>query len=82
MNNIARQVKTLIAELLGVEVSEVVAEANLTDDLGADQEDLQDLTTALEETFDITLADQELTEGIHVQEVIHLVQDKQAHPTS
>jgi len=45
--------------LLGVELSEVVPEARILDDLGADSLDVVELVMALEEAFDIEIPDDE-----------------------
>jgi len=60
---LADQVRSLIAEQLGVDSAEMTPEANILDDLGADSLDVVELVMALEETFDIEISDDD-AEGI------------------
>lgn len=57
------QVRAILAEQLGVEVSEVKPEANILDDLGADSLDVVEMVMSLEEAFDIEVPDEEV-EGL------------------
>ena len=50
----------LVASQLGVEIDEVVPEARILDDLGADSLDVVELMMALEESFDITVPDEDV----------------------
>jgi len=56
---VENKVKSIIAEKLSVEKDEVIPEANFIDDLGADSLDLVELIMALEEAFDLEIADEE-----------------------
>ena len=63
-------------EVLSVEESAVVPEANFGDDLDADSLDLVELVMALEEEFDVSVEEEEL-EGIEtVGQAFDLVQGK------
>ena len=57
------KVKSIIAEQLGVEASEVTKKASFTDDLGADSLDIVELVMAFEEEFGIEIPDED-AEGI------------------
>jgi acyl carrier protein len=57
------QVRAILAEQLGVELSEVTPEANILDDLGADSLDVVEMVMSLEEAFDIEVPDEEV-EGL------------------
>lgn len=57
MANIAEQVKSIIAEKLGVEAEIVTEKANFTSDLGADSLDVVDLIMEFEKTFDVEIPD-------------------------
>ena len=59
MSDIAKRVKEIVAEQLGVEEALVVPEASFMDDLGADSLDTVELVMALEEEFDIEIPDEE-----------------------
>ena len=53
------KVKSIIAEQLGVEGTEVTDGASFTDDLGADSLDIVELVMAFEEEFDIEIPDED-----------------------
>jgi len=63
-------------EVLAVEPSKITVEATFGDDLGADSLDLVELVMALEETFDIEVAEDELKEIKTVGEAFDLVYAK------
>ena len=63
-------------EVLSVEESAVVPEANFGDDLDADSLDLVELVMALEEEFDVAVPEEEL-EGVEtVKQAFDLVTSK------
>jgi acyl carrier protein len=53
------KVKKIIVEQLGVDESEVTADAHFIDDLGADSLDTVELILSFEEEFDISIPDEE-----------------------
>ena len=59
MSNIEQQVKSIVAEQLGVKEEEVTNEASFVDDLGADSLDTVELVMALEEEFDTEIPDEQ-----------------------
>ena len=64
-------------EVLSVEESAVVPEANFGDDLDADSLDLVELVMALEEEFDVSVDESEL-EGVEtVGQAFELITSKQ-----
>ena len=58
MASVEERVKQIIVEQLGVEESEVTANASFVDDLGADSLDIVELVMAFEEAFDIEIPDE------------------------
>jgi acyl carrier protein len=72
MPSVEEKVKQIIAEQLAVDLSEVIPNATL-DDLGADSLDKVELTMALEEAFDIEIADPDVENVRTVQDVIDTV---------
>ena len=60
---IFEKVKEVIVEQLNVEEDDVVTEASFIDDLGADSLDIVELVMALEESFGVSIPDEE-AEGI------------------
>jgi acyl carrier protein len=58
MADVASRVKKIIVDKLGVEESEVVAEASFTQDLGADSLDTVELIMEFEKEFDVSIPDE------------------------
>jgi acyl carrier protein len=59
MASIAERVKQIVVEQLGVEEDQVSNESSFMEDLGADSLDTVELVMALEEVFDIDIADED-----------------------
>jgi len=59
MSNIAERVSKIIVDKLGVDESEVTAEASFTNDLGADSLDTVELIMEFEKEFDVSIPDEE-----------------------
>ena len=76
MEAISDRVRAIIAEQLGVEVAELVPEASLLDDLGADSLDVVELTMALEEEFTIQVPDEDLENIRTVKDTVNYVQTR------
>ncbi|SHH46097.1 acyl carrier protein [Thermosipho atlanticus] len=70
------KIRQLIAEQLGVDVSEVTDDKNLTDDLGADSLDMVDLVMAFEDEFGIKVEDSDLSRIKTVKDIIDLISQK------
>ena len=60
MSDLKQRLAELVATQLGVETDEVVPEARMIDDLGADSLDVVELVMSLEEAFDITVPDEDV----------------------
>ena len=73
MSDIAKRVKEIVAEQLGVEASQVVPEASFMDDLGADSLDTVELVMALEEEFDIEIPDEDAEKIQTVNDAIEYI---------
>ncbi len=71
--DITAKVKEIIVEQLSVEPDEVISEASFIDDLGADSLDLVEMIMALEEEFDISIADEEAEKIKTVQAAIDFI---------
>jgi acyl carrier protein len=67
------QLKTIIVEHLGVNEAEVVGNASLFDDLGADSLDAVELVMAIEEQYDIEIPDEEAEEIRTVEQLVAYV---------
>ena len=73
MSNIEEQVKSIVAEQLGVKEEEVTNEASFVDDLGADSLDTVELVMALEEEFDLEIADEDAEKISTVNEAVEYI---------
>lgn len=67
---IFEKVKDIIAEELGIELDLIKIESNLTDDLGADSLDAIELIMAVEEHFDVEIADSDATNIKLVSDIV------------
>ena len=65
----------IIAEQLNVNESEIKAESNFKDDLGADSLDIVELIMALEEEFDIEIPDADAEKVVTVTDVVDYIKD-------
>ena len=73
MSSIEERVKKIVCEQLGVKEDEVKATASFVDDLGADSLDTVELVMALEEEFDLEIADEEAEKISTVQEAVDYI---------
>ena len=68
--------KNCVVEVLAVDASAVTPEASFADDLDADSLDLVELVMALEEEFDISVEEEELSDVATVGDAVALVESK------
>jgi acyl carrier protein len=73
MSSIEEQVKSIVAEQLGVKEDEVTNDASFVDDLGADSLDTVELVMALEEEFETEIPDEEAEKITTVQQAIDFI---------
>ena len=73
---IEEKVRKLIAEKLDVDLSDVVPEASLIDDLGADSLAIVELIMTMEEEFDIEVPDEDAEKLATVKEAIDYIIEK------
>ena len=74
MSDIQNRVKAIIVDKLGVDESEVKAEATFTNDLGADSLDTVELIMELEKEFNITIPDDQAEKIATVGDAIAYVE--------
>lgn len=70
---IADKVTKIIVDQLGVSPDEVKMEASFVEDLGADSLDLTELIMAMEEEFEIEIADDDAQKIVHVKDAIDYI---------
>lgn len=77
MSEVADKVRKIIVEQLGVNEDQVKPEATFVEDLGADSLDLTELIMAMEEEFDVEIADDDAQKIVKVQDAIDYIQNRQ-----
>ncbi len=77
-NDLEAKVKAIIVEKLGVEESDVVADASFTNDLGADSLDTVELIMEFEKEFDLTIPDEDAEQIATVGDAISYLTEKTA----
>tara|TARA_B100001057_G_C22856251_1_gene952784 strand:- start:815 stop:1057 length:243 start_codon:yes stop_codon:yes gene_type:complete len=78
MSSIEEQVKSIVAEQLGVKEDEVTNDASFVDELGADSLDTVELVMALEEEFETEIPDEDAEKITTVQQAIDFVTSRQS----
>ena len=81
MSTLMERIQAVVADKLGVEESEVVAEASFTEDLNADSLDLVELIMAFEEEFStddnpVEISDEDAEKITNVNEAIKYLNGK------
>ncbi len=77
MSDVAEKVKKIIVDQLGVKAEEVTPTASFVEDLGADSLDLTELIMAMEEEFDLEIADEDAQKLLKVQDAVNYIESKQ-----
>lgn len=75
-NDIEAKVKEIIVDKLGVDEASVVAEANFTNDLGADSLDTVELIMEFEKVFDISIPDEDAENIATVGDAVKYLSEK------
>ncbi len=76
MSTVEQQVKSIVAEQLGVKLEQVVSDASFVDDLGADSLDTVELVMALEEEFETEIPDEDAEKITTVQQAIDYITER------
>ena len=74
--SLEEQVKKIIVDQLGVAADDVKPEASFVEDLGADSLDLTELIMAMEEKFDIEIADEDAQKLLKVGDALAYISSK------
>ena len=72
-SEIEKTVTGIVCEQLGVADSEVATDSSFVDDLGADSLDTVELVMALEEEFNLEIADEDAEKISTVQEAVDYI---------
>jgi len=70
-----KRIVQIIARQLGIEETDVSAQASVVEDLGADSLDVVELIMALEEEFDLEIPDTEAEKIVKVQNIIDYMEN-------
>ncbi|MCM1991083.1 acyl carrier protein [Oceanirhabdus seepicola] len=70
------KIKGIIADRLGIDENEIKLESNFVNDLGADSLDVVELVMALEEEFEVEIADEDAEKVGTVNDVVKYVSSK------
>ncbi len=71
------KVKKVIAEKIpGIDIEDIVPEASLIEDLGADSLTIVELVMSMEEIFEIEIDDDDAEKLITVQDAINFIKEK------
>jgi acyl carrier protein len=73
--DIQAKVKEIIVDKLGVDESEVIAEASFTNDLGADSLDTVELIMEFEKEFDMSIPDDQAEKIATVGDAINYIEN-------
>jgi acyl carrier protein len=68
------QVRDIIVEELGVDAAKVTLEARLSEDLGADSIDAVELIMKLEDTFNVSVSDEQAQAIKNVADIVKLLE--------
>lgn len=74
--SIAEQVKEIIVDKLGVEPTEVIAEASFANDLGADSLDTVELIMEFEKVFRLSIPDEAAEKIVTVGDAVRYLEDQ------
>ena len=71
--SVEERVKKIVSDQLGVSMDEVQNDSSFVDDLGADSLDTVELVMALEEEFDLEIADEDAEKISTVNEAVDYI---------
>ena len=74
--SLEEKMKKIIMDQLGVAADDVRPDASFVEDLGADSLDLTELIMAMEEEFDIEIADEEAQKLLKVKDALAYIESK------
>ena len=75
MTNTDERIKHIVANVLGIEESQVVPEATFQEDLGADSLDVVEVIIAIEQEFGIDIPDERAERIVSVQNAIDSINE-------
>ena len=70
------KMKSIIAEQLNIDASEITLESSFKDDLNADSLDLFEMVMALEDNYGVEIPSEDLEKLLTVGDVVNYLKDK------
>ena len=70
------KVKTIIADTLNCDESEITLASSVTEDFGADSLEMVELAMALEEEFDVSIAEEDYASLQTVGDIVDYIESK------
>ena len=75
MEDIFKTMQDLIAEQFAIDADEISMDSSFVDDLGADSVDLVELVMAMEEEFDIEIANEDAEHIVTVADAVEQIKN-------
>jgi acyl carrier protein len=72
---IIEKIKEIVADQLGVDLEEIVEEASIQADLGADSLDVVELIMALEEEFEMEIPDEDAEKIATIGDIVEYIKN-------
>ena len=72
----SEKMKSIIAEQLNIDASEITLESSFKDDLNADSLDLFEMVMALEDKYGVEIPSEDLEKLLTVGDVVNYLKDK------
>ena len=72
----SEKMKSIIAEQLNIDASEITLEPSFKDDLNADSLDLFEMVMALEDNYGVEIPSEDLEKLVTVGDVVNYLKDK------
>ena len=72
----SEKMKSIIAEQLNIDASEITLESNFKEDLNADSLDLFEMVMALEDNYGVEIPSEDLEKLLTVGDVVNYLKDK------
>lgn len=72
----SEKMKSIIAEQLNIDASEITLDSNFKDDLNADSLDLFEMVMALEDNYGVEIPSEDLEKLLTVGDVVNYLKDK------
>lgn len=76
LEEIFEKVRTILAEQLELDESEITMDTNIIDDLDADSLDFVEMVTTIEDEFDLVITDEKVGDFKTVRQVVDFLKEQ------